>query len=88
MKMSEGSLWMYTQAAADMTENNISVEEYLSILQDKGEEVLKLLGESLSDDRRSYPESNSVIKTWKLSFDHITKQDPRAAEILFAYSSF
>ena len=77
-----------TQAAAYITENNISVEEYLSILQEESAEVLELLDESLSDDRRSYPESNSVIKTWKLSFDCITKQDPRAAEILSLMAIF
>ncbi|MCJ1263724.1 hypothetical protein MMC22_003594 [Lobaria immixta] len=77
-----------TQAAAYITENNISVGEYLSILQEKGAEVLDLLNESLSDDRRSNPESNSVIKTWKLSFDCITKQDPRAAEILSLMAMF
>ena len=77
-----------TQAAAYITENNISVGEYFSILQEKGAEVLDLLNESHSDDRRSNPESNSVIKTWKLSFDCITKQDPRAAEILSLMAMF
>ena len=77
-----------TQAAAYITENNISVGEYLSILQEEGAEVLELLGVSFSDDRRSYPASNSVIKTWKLSFDCITKQDPRAAEILSLMAMF
>ena len=77
-----------TQAAAYITENNVSVEKYLSILQDGGGEVLELLGESLSDDRRIRSESNSVIKTWKLSFESISKQDPRAADILSLMAMF
>lgn len=77
-----------TQAAAYITENNVSIEKYLSILQDGGGEVWELLGESLSDDRRIRPESNSVIKTWKLSFESISKQDPRAADILSLMAMF
>lgn len=77
-----------TQAAAYITENDMRVEDYLSVLQEEGEEVLKLLGKSLSDDRRGYLESNSATKTWKLSFDLIIKQDPRAADILSLMAVF
>ena len=71
-----------TQAAALITENVISIQEYLAMFRSSDEEMEQLLGESLSDNRRSNHESNSVIKTWRLSFDQITKQCPRAAEIL------
>ena len=39
----------------------------------------------LPDRRRDGPGrdfANSVIRTWKVSFDQIRKQDPRAAELL------
>ena len=37
----------------------------------------------LLDHRRHSESQNSVIRTWKVSFDQIRKQKPRAAEILF-----
>ena len=77
-----------TQAAAYITEQCISVREYFSLLQDGAEDVQELLSESHSDDRRIDQKSNSVIKTWRLSFDHITKQNPRAAEMLSMMAMF
>ena len=77
-----------TQAAAYMTEQVITVEEYFSMLQDEDEDMQELLSESLSDDRRTDGESNSVIKTWKLSFDQITKQNLRAAQMLSLMAMF
>ena len=71
-----------TQAAAYMSENCISLHDYISLLGSGDEEMQDLLEENLSDGRREDPDSNSVIKTWKLSFDQIGKQDPRAADIL------
>ena len=58
------------------------------MLQDGDEDMQQLLSESLSDNRRTYQESNSVIKTWKLSFDQIIKQNPRAAQILSLMAMF
>ena len=77
-----------TQAAAYITEQAITVSEYLSMLQNGDEEMQELLSESLSDNRRTDQESNSVIKTWKLSFDQITKQNPRAAQLLSLMAMF
>ena len=77
-----------TQAAAYITEQVITVEEYVSMLQDGDEDMQELLSESLCDDRRTDRESNSVIKTWKLSFDQITKQNPRAAQMLSLMAMF
>jgi len=77
-----------TQAAAYMIEQFMSVGDYMSILEDSDEEMQKLLNESLSDRRRVNHESNSVIKTWKLSFEQIIKQNPRAADILSLMSMF
>jgi len=77
-----------TQAAAYITEQVITVEDYLSMLQEGDEDIQELLCESLDDDRRTDRESNSVIKTWKLSFDLITKQNPRAAQMLSLMAMF
>lgn len=77
-----------TQAAAYITEQVITVEDYFSMLQEGDEDMQELLSESLDDDRRTDRESNSVIKTWKLSFDLITKQSPRAAQMLSLMAMF
>ena len=71
-----------TQAAALITENGINIQEYLEMFRSSDEEMQQLLIESLSDNRRSYYESNSVVRTWWLSFDQIMKQSPRAANTL------
>lgn len=71
-----------TQATAYIIEKCITVKQYLSIFHDGDEEMLELLSENISDDRRIDQESHSVFRTWKLSYDQITKQNPRAAEIL------
>lgn len=77
-----------TQAAALITENCINIKEYLAMFRSSDEEMQQLLSESLSDNRRSNHESNSVIRSWRLSFDQITKQCPRAAEILSLMAMF
>ena len=77
-----------TQAAAYITEDCINVGEYLSLLQEGDEQLEQLLGESLSDSRRSHQESNSPFKTWKISFDHIVETDPRASEMLSLMACF
>jgi tetratricopeptide (TPR) repeat protein len=71
-----------TQAAAFMNENSMAVSEYLDALRASDRDIKDLLSEELEDPRRDSDTSNSVIRTWKLSFDQIRKQKPRAAEIL------
>jgi Tfp pilus assembly protein PilF len=71
-----------TQAAAYIDENNITIEEYLEALCSEDSEIQDLLSEDLTDLRRDFQSQNSVIRTWKVSFDQIRKQKPRAAEIL------
>ena len=71
-----------TQAAAFIQENSITVKTYLERLKESDFDLQDYLEEDLPDTRR-YPDSeNSVIRTWKLSFDQIAKQRPRAAELL------
>ena len=71
-----------TQAAAFISENNITVSEYLQALEAGEEDSKELLSEHLEDPRRDLDSENSVMRTWKLSFDQIMKEKPRAAEIL------
>ncbi|KAH0562547.1 hypothetical protein GP486_002768 [Trichoglossum hirsutum] len=79
-----------TQAAAYIRENNITIEEYLEAFCGDDSEMQDLLSEDLPDHRRDRDRDrdpdgktqNSVIRTWKVSFDQIRNQKPRAAEIL------
>ncbi len=71
-----------TQAAAFIQENSITVKAYFDRLKESDLDLQDYLEEDLPDPRR-YPESeNSVIRTWKLSFDQIAQQGPRAADLL------
>ena len=77
-----------TQAAAYMTENYMEVADYIGLLDEGGEEMEALLSESFSDHRRGEAVDNSVLKTWKLSFDQITSRFSRAADMLSLMSMF
>ena len=70
-----------SQAAAFVEENSISIPEYLEALE--GDDAEEFLHEELNDSRRDEESVNSVFRTWKLSFDQISQQKPRAAELLF-----
>ena len=71
-----------TQAAAFISENCITVSDYLDQLHSSKEDMEELLSEHLEDSRRELDTENSVMRTWKLSFDQISKTMPRAAEML------
>ena len=71
-----------TQAAAFINENLSSLTEYLEMLRTSDSEMQQLLNEDLGDLRRDSQSHNSIVMTWKMSFDLISKQEPRAAEML------
>ena len=71
-----------TQAAAFISQNGLTLAEYLDLFHTNDSEVQDLLDENFEDLRRDPESQNSVIKTWKLSFDLISKQNLRAAEML------
>ena len=71
-----------TQAAAYISENSITIQEYLETLSEEASGIQDLLNQDLPDLRRDSRGQNSVIWTWKVSFDQIRRQKPRAAEIL------
>ncbi|KAL8917580.1 MAG: hypothetical protein Q9208_007863 [Pyrenodesmia sp. 3 TL-2023] len=69
-----------SQAAAFIQENDVSITEYISALH--GEEAEEFLDEELDDARRDEESVNSAFRTWKVSYDQIKQQKPRAAELL------
>ena len=71
-----------TQAAAFISENHVTPKKYLEAFRRSDSDVQDLLDQDLGDLRRDSQSHNSVIKTWKMSFDLISKQKQRAAEIL------
>ena len=69
-----------SQAAAFIEENGVSIADYTNALQ--GGDAEEFLHEELDDSRRDEESVNSVFRTWKLSYDQIKQQKPRAAELL------
>lgn len=65
-----------------MSENSVTISEYLEMLVNNESDFKELLSEHLEDPRRDWSSENSVIRTWKLSFEQISKESPRAAELL------
>jgi tetratricopeptide (TPR) repeat protein len=71
-----------TQAAAFISENDITVAEYLAEIKRDNSQVQEILNMDLGDNRRHSESGSSIISTWKLSFNQINEQQPLAAEIL------
>jgi tetratricopeptide (TPR) repeat protein len=71
-----------TQAAAFINRNKTSVQEYAGELAMDKQNFMEYLSSDLQDPRREPGFPNSVFRTWKLSFDQILTDSPRAAEIL------
>jgi tetratricopeptide (TPR) repeat protein len=70
------------QAAAYINENGCGLSEYLSLLEAQEQEVVELLSEDFEDDRRYDDTKNPVATTWLISFQHIQRANPLAAEYL------
>jgi tetratricopeptide (TPR) repeat protein len=71
-----------TQAAAYIRQNRVSMEKYLKALSQSESNLAEYLTTELLDPRRRRDTPSSVFLTWKLSFDQIKRDEPRAAEIL------
>jgi hypothetical protein len=69
-----------SQAAVFIEENDSSISEYLAALAGESAEVF--LDKELNGPRRNEESVNSVFRIWKVSFDQISQQRPRAAELL------
>jgi tetratricopeptide (TPR) repeat protein len=70
------------QAAAYINENGNTLSEYLSLLEEQEQDVVELLSEDFEDDRRYEDIKNPVATTWLISFQHIQRSSPLAAEYL------
>ncbi|OCL02580.1 TPR-like protein, partial [Glonium stellatum] len=68
-----------TQAAAFIAETRITLSKYLDLLDADDSSILS---REFDDWRRDSEAANSVIQTWKLTFDQIRRQSSRAADIL------
>lgn len=71
-----------TLAAAYIDETKETISEYLEFLRMDDSDLQDLLSQDLGDLRWDRETDNSVMRTWKLSFDQNLKEKPRAAEIL------
>ena len=60
----------------------MSASEYLDMFRAGQSDIPNLLEESIYDPSRDYESSNSVFQTWRLSFEQLTMQSPKAAGIL------
>ncbi|KAM0255776.1 hypothetical protein ACHAQJ_005446 [Trichoderma viride] len=70
------------QAAAYININQITIHEFLCLLQNTPQDQISVLSRHFQDSTR-YPESqNAIASTWLVSFDKITKTDPDAAALL------
>jgi tetratricopeptide (TPR) repeat protein len=71
-----------TQACAYINRNKILTTQYLALLTENDAGLRELLSDDQYDLRRGFDSINSVIRTWKISFDHIQNKYSNAAEVL------
>ena len=70
------------QAASYISEEDVTLARYLELLRPENVDAKLLLEQDYYDPKRHPDIHNSVFRTWKISFDQIQRQTPRAAEIL------
>lgn len=71
-----------TQAAAYLNQIDMPITKYLQLFRAGKAETSDLLKHGLHDPGRDHELQNSVFQTWMISFDRISRQDPRAADLL------
>ncbi|CAM1511657.1 Fc.00g091700.m01.CDS01 [Cosmosporella sp. VM-42] len=79
-----------TQAAAYINRRapRMSVRVYLEAMRSNDTTRGSLLNEDLGDLRRDESVSNSVVRTWQVTFDQIRAETPSAAKLLSFMSHF
>ncbi len=70
------------QAAAYINANDISLQDYLSLLNHADDTVVELLSEHFGDEGRYAEAKNPAAMTWLISFEHIRRYDRLAVEYL------
>ncbi|KAK1460891.1 hypothetical protein CMEL01_15188 [Colletotrichum melonis] len=76
------------QAAAFMHENCMSLDKYLGILNKSDGVEVQLLGGNFEAVGRDADVPHAVMATWVVSFEHIKKRNPLAADILSMMAFF
>ena len=71
-----------TQAVAYLNEIQIPLQEYLSLLKNTEQDTISLLSREFCDATRYESSKNAVAATWLVSFNHIRRSDPDAADLL------
>jgi len=72
-----------TQAAAFMRRNRMTTQDYLEALDKDRQNLTDFLSyELLGDPRRQRGTSNSVFRTWRISFEYIMQTEPATAQLL------
>ena len=70
------------QAAAYITQRSMSVSEYVRLLDDREENVSKLLEEDFEDGERMTEGTNSIILRWRITFEDIVRRHDLARQWL------
>jgi tetratricopeptide (TPR) repeat protein len=76
------------QATAYISAKGITLADYLSLLDDQEEDVIRLLSEDFEDDGRYRTGKNPVATTWLISFEQLRISNPLAADYLSLMSCF
>ncbi|KAL3475217.1 purine and uridine phosphorylase [Aspergillus californicus] len=71
-----------SQAAAYINQNNITLREYIELLDEQESDVIKLLGKDFGNEGRYREIQNLVASTWFISFQQIQHLDQLAADYL------
>ena len=69
------------QAAAYINENDITVQDYLSLLHSQ-EDIVEILSEDFMDEGRYCDLQNPIATTWLISFEQIRTREPLASDYL------
>ena len=75
------------QASSFIRQNFLSIPNYLELYRASDTDKIELLSEDFDDEIRDPETRNPVAATWCITFDHILKRDPMAAEILSVMST-
>jgi hypothetical protein len=71
-----------TQAAAYINTNKSSIPEYLRLLKSTEQDAIAIMSTEFGDKTRYQNLTNSVAKTWTISFNKILESDTLAAHLL------
>lgn len=71
-----------SQAAANISRRSLPIPKYLRELRQNTEASASFLDESLPQLHRESSRSNSIVTTWKVTFEYVRQTTPSAARLL------